>query len=207
MEEKKLKDISADDINNIENIEIETVETRKLLFYEPEYEDVKTNCNYIWMKYDERIRKTLKVMAYWKNFDKDDLYQQAYLYFIELCKIYTPFYNGNFIPFDKFIFKNLIIKLRAYIQNYYSKKKREQPTEISERTNSTEKNNVIDMENKIFVEQLYSLISERQAKILELTFKGYKQQEIGDMLNISQSRVSVIKKRTIKKLQKLLENK
>ena len=206
--EKNIKDIDVNDIDNIENIEIKSVEVeKKVLYYEPEFEDVRTNKNYIWMKYSERIKKTLKVMAYWKNFDRDDLYQQAFLYFVELCDIYTPFYNGNFIPFDKFLFKNLIIKLRAYIQNYYLKNKREQPTEISERTSATDKNNVADTENKIFVEQLYALISERQAKILELTFKGYKQQEIGEMLNISQSRVSVIKKRTIKKLQRILENK
>lgn len=206
--EKDIKDISINDIENIENIEIKTTENeRKVLYYEPEFEDVRNNRNYIWMKYSDRIKKTLKVMAYWKNFDREDLYQQAFLYFVELCDIYTPFYNGNFIPFDRYLFKNLIIKLRAYIQNYYLKSKREQPTEISERTSSNHKNNVSDMENQIFVEQLYSLISERQAKILELTFKGYKQQEIGDMLNISQSRVSVIKKRTIKKLQLILENK
>ena len=206
--EKDIKDINVNDIENIENIEIKTAENgRKVLYYEPEFEDVRNNRNYIWMKYSDRIKKTLKVMAYWKNFDREDLYQQAFLYFVELCDIYTPFYNGNFIPFDKYLFKNLIIKLRAYIQNYYLKSKREQPTEISERTSSNHKNNVSDMENQIFVEQLYSLISERQAKILELTFKGYKQQEIGEMLNISQSRVSVIKKRTIKKLQLILENK
>jgi RNA polymerase sigma factor (sigma-70 family) len=192
--------------NNIDDREIKH---SKVLYYEPEFDDIRNNPNKIWMKYDERIRKTLKVMAYWKNFDKEELYQQAYLYFIELCKIYTPFYMGNFIPFDRFLFKNLIIKLRAYIQNYYLKHKREQPTEISERTatSTTGKNDVNDMENKIFVDQLYSLVNERQAKILELTFKGYKQQEIGLALDISQSRVSVIKNRTIKKLKKLLENK
>jgi len=192
--------------NNLENIE--EIKPKKVLFYEAEFEDVRTNPNYIWMKYDERIKKTLKVMAYWKNFDKEELYQQAYIYFVELCQIYTPFYKGNFIPFDRFLFKNLIFKLRAFIQNYYLKHKREQPTELSERTTSdTGRNDVNDMEDKIFVKQLYSMINDRQVKILELTFKGYKQQEIGKMLDISQSRVSVIKKRTIKKLQKLMENK
>lgn len=190
------------------NVEIEEIKPKKVLFYEPEFEDVRNNPNYIWMKYDERIKKTLKIMAYWKSFDKEELYQQAYIYFVELCQIYTPFYKGNFIPFDRFLFKNLIFKLRAFIQNYYLKHKREQPTELSERTTvSNGRNDVNDMEDKIFVNQLYSLINERQVKILELTFKGYKQQEIGKMLDISQSRVSVIKKRTIKKLQKLMENK
>ena len=146
-------------------------------------------------------------MAYWKNFDKDELYQQAYIYFIDLCKIYTPYYNGNFIPFDRFVFKNIIIKSRAYIQNYYLKSKREQPIELPERTttSSSNKTDINDIENKVFIEYLYSLISERQAEILSLTFQGYKQQEIGNILDISQSRVSVIKKRTLKKLQEILE--
>lgn len=196
-----------DDLEEIEKVESEILIPKKILWYEPEYEDVKTNPNDIWMKYQERIRKTLKIMAYWKSFDVDELYQQAYIYFVDLCKIYTPYYNGNFIPFDKFIFKNIIIKLRAYIQNYYLKAKREQPTELSERTTTTtsKKTDINDVENKVFIEYLYSLVSKRQAEILNLTFQGYKQQEIGNILDISQSRVSVIKKRTLKKLQEILE--
>lgn len=195
------------DDNKLREVEEQVLTPKKILWYEPEYEDVKSNPNAIWMKYDERIKKTLKIMAYWKNFDRDELYQQAYIYFVDLCQIYTPYYCGNFIPFDKFIFKNLIIKLRAYIQNYYLKSKREQPTELSERTttSSNTKTDINDIENKVFIEYLYSLISKRQAEILSLTFQGYKQQEIGNILDISQSRVSVIKKRTLKKLQEILE--
>ena len=204
-----------DDFNNEKNYQEEineiveqNIKPRKIIFYEPEYEDVKTDPNKVWMKYDERIKKTLKIMSYWKNFDRDELYQQAYIYYVELCQIYIPYYKGNFIPFDKFIFKNLIIKLRAYIQNYYLKSKREQPAELSERTFSGDaRSEINDKENEIFINYLYSLVNERQAEILNLTFKGYKQQEIGKMLDISQSRVSVIKKRTLKKLQKLLDEK
>lgn len=201
--------MSSDNKNNIiENVDKFGYNVKRTLWYEPEYEEVKSSPNVIWMRYDERIKKTLKIMAYWKNFNMDELYQQAYIYFIDLCKIYIPYYEGNFIPFDKFLFKNLIIKLRAYIQNYYLKNKREQPTEISERTISgNSRNDISDLENKIFTEYVYSLIDERQSKILDLTYKGYKQQEIGKILDISQSRVSVIKKRTIKQLQKILNKK
>lgn len=201
-------DTSINETNDeLREVEEQILTPKKILWYEPEYEDVKSNPNAIWLKYDERIRKTLKIMAYWKSFDRDELYQQAYIYFIDLCQIYTPYYNGNFIPFDRFIFKNIIIKLRAYIQNYYLKSKREQPTELSERTTTTtsKKTDITDIENKVFIEYLYSLISERQAEILSLTFQGYKQQEIGNILDISQSRVSVIKKRTLKRLQEILE--
>lgn len=202
------------DIENLEDIDCEItedencIEPKKVLFYEPEYEDVKNDPNKVWLKYSDRIRKTLKIMAYWKNFDIEELYQQAYIYYVDLCKIYIPFYQGSFIPFDKYIFKNIIIKLRAFIQNYYLKYKREQPTEINERTlKSSNKSDMENMNDKLFIEYIYSLISKRQQQILDLTYKGYKQQEIGEMLDISQSRVSVIKKRTIRQIQSILEKK
>jgi RNA polymerase sigma factor (sigma-70 family) len=188
---------------NLENQEIEVV-----IPFEMDYEDVKDDANSIWFKYEEKIRKIINGLSYWKNFDKDELIQQAYIYFIEFCKIYDPYYNGNFIPFDKFLFKNLIIKLRAYIQRYYFKAKREQPTEFSEySTQSSARNNILEAEDKIYSEYIYSLISKRQQQILDLSLQGYKQQEIGEQLEISQSRVSVIKKKTLSRLNEILDSK
>lgn len=176
--------------------------------FEEDYEDVKTQPNFIWFKYEDKIKKIINGLSYWKNFDGEELIQQSYIYFIELSKIYDPYYNGNFIPFDKFLFKNLIIKLRAYIQRYYFKRKREQPTEFSEyATKTANKNNISDVDDKLYSEYIYSLISERQQQILDLSLQGYKQQEIGEILDISQSRVSVIKKKTLNKLNEILENK
>ncbi|MFW6015132.1 MAG: sigma-70 family RNA polymerase sigma factor [bacterium] len=184
------------------------VEFERIIPFEEDYEDVKTQPNTIWLKYEEKIRKIINGLSYWKNFDNDELIQQAYIYFVDFCKVYDPYYNGNFIPFDKYIFKNLIIKLRAFIQRYYFKRKREQPTEFSEYlTGQTGKNNISEMDEKLYSEYIYSLITERQKQILELSLQGYKQQEIGDMLNISQSRVSVIKKKTLTKLNEILESK
>lgn len=175
--------------------------------FEEDYEDVKYDPNLIWFKYEEKIRKIISTLAYWKNFDNEELIQQAYIYFTEFCKIYDPYYNGGFIPFDKFLFKNLIIKLRAFIQRFYFKRKREQPTEFSEyMSHHSLKNNILDIEDKIYSEYLYSLISERQQQILDLSLKGYKQQEIGEILDISQSRVSVIKKKTLNRLNEILAN-
>jgi len=190
----------------IEQQEVQEIEI--IIPFEEDYEDVKMESNLVWFKYEEKIRKIINGLSYWKNFDKDELIQQAYIYFIEFCKIYDPYYNGNFIPFDKFLFKNLIIKLRAYIQRYYFKSKREQPTEFSEyTTQSTARNNILEAEDKIYSEYIYSLISDRQQKILDLSLKGYKQQEIGEILDISQSRVSVIKKKTLSKLNEILDSK
>lgn len=208
-DDKLEKDLQENIENSDDNNEpLKGIKPDSQLFYCPEYEDVKDNINVIWNKYDIRIQKTLKIMAYWKSFDMTELYQQAYIYFVNLCKIYIPYYEGHFIPFDKFLFKNLIIKLRAYIQNYYVKSKREQPTEICERTVSgNQRNEIVDLEDQLFIKYMYSLINKRQEQILDLTFQGWKQQEIGKKLNISQSRVSVIKKRTINQLKKIMKQK
>ena len=192
-------------LNSVENEIIEDekeIKQKKVVYYCPQYDDIKSNPNKIWMYYDERIKKTLKVMSYWKSFDIDDLYQQAYIHFIELSKTYLPYYNNKFYPFDRYIFKNIIIKLRAYIQNYYLKSKREQPTEFSERTlGGAIYDDIKDADNRLMVQQIYNDLTQRQIDILDLSYKGYKQQEVGEILDISQSRVSVIKKKTIKALR------
>lgn len=188
------------DIEDLDKVEI-------IIPFENDYEDIKFDPNLIWFKYEEKIKKIISTLSYWKNFDHEELLQQAYIYFVDFCKIYDPFYNNGFIPFDKFLFKNIIIKLRAYIQRFYFKRKREQPTEFSEYlSHHALKNNILDIEEKIYSEYLYSLISERQQQILDLSIKGYKQQEIGEILDISQSRVSVIKKKTLTKLNEILNN-
>ena len=67
-------------LNSVENEIIEDekeIKQKKVVYYCPQYDDIKSNPNKIWMYYDERIKKTLKVMSYWKSFDIDDLYQQA----------------------------------------------------------------------------------------------------------------------------------
>ena len=189
--------------NNIENDDLFELEAEmENLPIEEDYELIKNDPNAMWFKYEEKIRKIANSLGYWKNFDPNDLYQQSYIYFIEFCNNYNPYYNGNFYPFDKYLFKNLIIKLRAYIQSYYFKRKREQPTEFSEYLMGSKDH--ADVDDKMFIEYIYSLISDRQEQVLKLSINGFKQQEIGEMLDISQSRVSVIKKKTLKKLKEKL---
>ena len=198
--------ISEEDV--FEEEKIEYIQPR-IIPFEEEYFDVMNNPNKIWAKYEEKMVRVVNKLAYWKNFDKEELIQQSYIYFVNFCKIYDPYYGGGFIPFDKYLFKNMIIKLRAYIQRYYFKHKREQPTEFSEYTSgfSDKISNDIDAaEEKIYNEYVYSLISDRQQHIIDLSLQGYKQQEIGDILDISQSRVSVIKKKTLARLNEILNN-
>lgn len=196
--EKELDDALNESVDEDDG----TIKPKKVCYYCPEYDDVQLDPNKVWMFYDTRIKKTLGIMSYWKNFDKEDLYQQAYIFFVDLCKIYIPYYNGKFYPFDRYLFKNLIIKLRAYIQNYYLKSKREQPTEFSERNLSAKiVDDIKEADNKILVDHIYDICDEREREILGYTYQGYKQQEVGEIMEISQSRVSVIKKKALSMLQ------
>lgn len=185
-----------DDINK------ELIENTDVIMVEEDYQAIKENPNDVWNKYEDRIKKITNSLGYWKNFDRDDLFQQSYIYFVGFCKNYNPYYNGNFIPFDKYFFKNLIVKLRAYIQSYYFKRKREQPSEFTENSMGFKDNSNVD--DRMYIEYLYSIISEKQRQVLNLSIKGFKQKEIGDILDISQSRVSVIRKKTLKKLKEKL---
>lgn len=174
--------------------------------FEPLYEDIKTNPNKIWFELERRLVKLVKWLAWYKNFDKDELLQQTYLYFIALCEQYDPYYQGKFFKFDRYLFKNLIIKLRAYIQRFYFKGKREKPSDCYEFLMQDQvTNDIKDVESELYNEYVYSLVDERAAEIVKLTLNGYKQQEIGKKLNISQSRVSVIKKKALKDLYHLLD--
>ena len=174
--------------------------------FEPLYEEIKRNQNELWDEFQERTEKLIKWLAWWKNFDRDELFQQSYLYFIQLCDQYDPYYEGKFFKFDRYLYKNLIIKLRAYIQRYYFKGKREKPSEYCEFL--LQDKAICDMseiDDELYTEEIFSLIDPREAEIIRLTIKGYKQQEIGRKLNISQSRVSVIKKKAIKNLANILD--
>ena len=108
----------------------------------------------------------------------------------------------------------MIIKLRAFIQRYYVRNRREQVTEFSEYQNLAEENlssdqisnDIEETDERLYNEYVYSLVTPRQKQILSLSFDGYKQQEIGNILGISQSRVSVIRKKTLSKLNEMLQN-
>ena len=54
---------------------------------------------------------------------------------------------------------------------------------------------------------IFDTLEERSREVVELTLAGYKQQEIGKKLDISQSRVSVIKKKALKQLYLILDEK
>ena len=175
--------------------------------FEPDYESIKIDPDAVWEHYEPNINKLVSGMAYWKNFDRADLYQQSYLFFRSLCENYDPFYLGHFFPFDRYLFKNLIIKLRAYIQRGYVKGSREKASEYIDYLLQDAVTDPIRLKNsKLYIDYIYSLLNDRQKNIVKLSIEGYKQQEIGKKLNISQSRVSVIKKKTIDVLKEMLDD-
>ena len=53
--------------------------------FEPLYEDVKTDRNKIWFMYEEKIQRLVGWLGWMKSFDKNELLQQAYIYFTVLC--------------------------------------------------------------------------------------------------------------------------
>ena len=175
--------------------------------FEPLYEDVKTDRNKIWFMYEEKIQRLVGWLGWMKSFDKDELLQQAYIYFTVLCEAYDPYYDGKFFKFDRYLFKNLIIKLRAYIQRYYFKGNREKPSDCDYLLQNKTVDDIGDSESDMYVEYIFSLLNKRQKEVIGLTLEGYKQQEIGKKLKISQSRVSVIKKKALKELYMILDEK
>lgn len=153
----------------------------KIIPFEEEYYDVINNPEMIWERYEEKMIRIVNKLANWKGFNKEDLFQQAYLYFIYFSEQYDPYWNDGFIPFDRYLFKNMIIKLRAFIQRFYTKRKREHPVEILDFGNAETSDNeeIVSHEidytdSKIYSDYICSRISLKQRQILELTLQGYK---------------------------------
>lgn len=71
---------------------------------------------------------------------------------------------------------------------------------------SEEETYFLDVERKMLLESILPILTERERKILTLLFYDrLTQQEVGEILNISQMHVSRIQKRALKKLRKKLE--
>ena len=172
--------------------------------FEEDYEKIKDSPNAIFEKYYIQIEKTMSTLSYWKGVERAELIQQSYEYFLKFCERYDPYYQGNFVQFDRYVFKNVIMSLRAGIQKHYLLKKREQPTEAEAVPEKVTTSDIKNANNRLLVQQLYTYLTDQQKQVLQLYSMGYKQHEIGDMINISQSRVSVIFKESIKMLRKIL---
>lgn len=63
----------------IRNKESHLIQVRVIPF-EEEYYDVVHNPDLIWDRYEEKMIRVVNKLANWKNFNKEDLFQQAVRY-------------------------------------------------------------------------------------------------------------------------------
>jgi RNA polymerase sigma factor, sigma-70 family len=199
-EEETVVELTEEEMRTTENFDLVPP-------FEPLYECIKTDKNRIWFYYEEKIHKLVGWLGYMKSFDKEELLQQAYIYFHTLCEAYDPYYDGKFFKFDRYLFKNMIIKLRAHIQRYYFKGGREKPSDCDFLLETETVDVIGATESDLYMTHIFDTLEERSREVVELTLAGYKQQEIGKKLDISQSRVSVIKKKALKQLYLILDEK
>ena len=194
-----------------------------VIAFEPDYDDIKNDPNKMWFKYHENILYIALKIGHNKLFDYMELMQQAYIDFIKFCSKYDPYYNGNFIPFEKYICKNLIFTMRSQIQRYYFKLNRELPDDFQvdlSKTNANGNNKIDDTKKleKIMFKPaekddafeidyqrfLDALPDDRIRQIVILYQDGYKQWEIGQMIGVKQSNVSVRKTELVETIIKII---
>jgi DNA-binding NarL/FixJ family response regulator len=74
-----------------------------------------------------------------------------------------------------------------HIPRYYFKGKREKPSEYCEYLLQNQTvDDTKEVDSEMYLEYVYSLLKDRQCDVVKLTLQGFKQQEIGKKLNISQ---------------------
>lgn len=173
--------------------------------FEEDYERIKDNPSEVFEKYYLQLEKTLSKLSYMKGVEKEELIQESYEYFLKFCERYDPYYQGYFVQFDRFVFKNIIMSLRAGVQKHYLTKDRERATDSADVPEKAVTTDITNANNQLLVEKLYSYLTDQQRQILELYSKGYKQYEIGEIIGISQSRISSIFKHSIKLLRRLIK--
>ena len=196
-------------MNNFTNNENEdfSFHSKTQIPFEEDYEDIKTDKWKMFDKYLLQIEKTMSTLAYYKSADRDELIQDSYEIFLEFSNRYNPYYEGrNFMKFDRYLFRNLIMKIRASLQKKYKEIDREQPTEIQDFKHTDDRNEYKKTDDKLFVQYLFTYLTDQQKQIMELYMQGYKQAEIGKILNLTQSRISVVYKQSIKILKEVLVN-
>lgn len=177
----------------------------KCIPFEEDYEDIKNNKNVIWNKYQEDILKLCSWLGYSKGFDKNELMQHAYLLFVKFCDKYDPYYLGNFIPFNKYFFSNLKQFLQGFIQKQRKKQNRYQyDFEHTNNKGTIFENNAVEyfgadidesykeLEFNIELKIILDQFPETYRDVILYKMKGYTQKEVGDLVGISQSRVSSI---------------
>ncbi|MCF8567016.1 sigma-70 family RNA polymerase sigma factor [Alicyclobacillus tolerans] len=168
--------------------------------FKPTLDEIKNHPNDIWNLVEPDIKTMTGYVARQKGLDRDELYQQAYLYFRSACEKFEPNYQGKDIPFDRYMYKNVWMNLRAYAQSYHFKRKREPAKEVFPRTDDEAEWNVEERET---VARCISVLDDKYATIVRLWMKGYKQTEIADIIGLSQSRICVLLQKAFRKMREV----
>lgn len=198
------------------------IEFNQNIPFEPSFELAKTNPNKLFKYYYEDIIKVATKFSLYKNFDKNELMQQSYIYFVQYCQKYDPYFGDgdNFYKFKNGVFKHIIQNIKAYTQRYYFKRKREQPVDLFDH-DTDDKNNTKEVvfqkfidqndaietfENKEYLQYLLSFLTKRQQQIVTMLNNGILQDSVAKKFGLSQSRISAINKKSLQKMYKFANN-
>ena len=179
--------------------------------FEPDYEDIKTNPQKIFNKYYKQIVGTMCTISYWKNYDRDELIQDSYEIVLQLCKDYDPYYNGKFMQFDKYLFRNLIMQQRAKIQKYFLTKSREISVEhsagsgVKENSINGTVDSISDIHDKLLLVRYMQYLTPNQKHVLELSVQKMKFKEISEITNIQSAQINKLIKHSTNVLKKCVK--
>lgn len=159
--------------------------------FEADYEDIKNDPNAVYEKYSINIRKTIISISMKYKFDYMELLSLSYLWFSCLAEKYNPYYNDGFIPFNNYLFANLCMKTKAYINRELFKTNREPVIVDEEIRSDIIAQNQYDETTQDVINYL-NAIPPQYKDLLILKMNGYKQWQLAKHFNISQSRISVL---------------
>lgn len=178
------------------------------------------------------VNRTKMIMRDREPIDVDDLINESYVYYVDLYEKYDPYYNPEnlpdyFVPFDKYIYRNIIQKLQYYISKYYGRELLpfgKDLTEIMSMDNfddiSSPENFATEVHSKVkeyylkvehsrfdFEERLLvyetarTVLSEREYNIFLSIVSGIPLKDIARKYGLNPSRISHIKKQIVRKLR------
>lgn len=147
----------------------------------------------LYLLYRPKIKHSVKRICcqYKLNYLEEDIEQDMYIVFMNLLKKYNPNYNGQVIPLDSYLFKNINLNIKARCQKEKRVLSRNVPSEIYPNNNQK----YVDQYNTN--EEIIKVINKLDPdirNIVLLKLQGYKQIEIKKILSISQSKISNILK-------------
>jgi RNA polymerase sigma factor (sigma-70 family) len=152
-----------------------------------------------------------KKASKYKNFDYDELHQNAYILFVDICNKYQPFYKGNNIPFLAYCRMSIKRRIYAYIQNYNRKNNKLQS--IGELdyfdalfNNINVSENIENTDTRLVkLLSIMHLLSEGDRNMIDLILEDNNSTQIAKILGVSCSTVHIMRKRLILKIKQLLK--